>query len=66
MIESGKIEDAIIFLEKAFEADPEDEEVIEKLNDLYPEIGAPELGFEADESEEGGKWNRRGRRRGRR
>jgi tetratricopeptide (TPR) repeat protein len=52
MVEAGKTEDAIIFLEKAFESDPEDEEVIDKLSELYPEIGAPELSLEMDESEE--------------
>jgi len=42
-IQSGKIEDGIILLERARMADPEDSEIVNKLRELYPKLGAPEL-----------------------
>jgi tetratricopeptide (TPR) repeat protein len=51
-MENGKLEEAAVFLERAYKADPEDEEVIKKLSEIYPEIGVPELSPGMEEEEE--------------
>jgi tetratricopeptide (TPR) repeat protein len=43
MIETERIEEAIILLERALKVDPEDADIIGNLRNLYPMIGAPEL-----------------------
>jgi tetratricopeptide (TPR) repeat protein len=43
MLAEGNIEGGIVLLVSALKEDPEDEEIIEKLRKLYPEIGALEL-----------------------
>jgi len=43
MLDAGNTEDGIVLLVAALKEDPEDEETIARLMELYPKIGAPEL-----------------------
>ncbi len=43
MIESGRVEEGLVLLETARKGDPEDKRIADRLNELYPKIGADEL-----------------------
>jgi tetratricopeptide (TPR) repeat protein len=53
LTELKKLEPAITLLERAFKVDPDDEETVQRLAELYPEIGADELSpVDEEQSEE--------------
>jgi tetratricopeptide (TPR) repeat protein len=43
MVDTGRIEEAIVLFERAFAVDPEDEEIPGRLKELYNSIGSGEL-----------------------
>ncbi len=43
LIETDRIGEGIVLYEQALDADPESEDIVEKLRELYPRIGVPEL-----------------------
>lgn len=43
MIDTGRIEEGIVLLERALKVDPEDTGIADRLRELYPKIDAPEL-----------------------